>query len=82
MSVNNVHSAKRRQRCANFLPNLVAAAEDVHVVLLEAADAREARECTTQFVAVQRAKVQIAHWKVAIGADALAVPVQCLLVAS
>mmetsp|Transcript_4005 Transcript_4005/g.16005 ORF Transcript_4005/g.16005 Transcript_4005/m.16005 type:complete len:884 (+) Transcript_4005:169-2820(+) len=59
------------QRPLDLGLDLVFAAEDVRVVLLEAADAREPREGARQFVAVQDAEVGVAHRKVAPRAQGL-----------
>ena len=53
---------RRRQSShrTHLVGDLVGGAEDVRVVLLEPADAGEARERAAQLVAVQHAKVSVA----------------------
>ena len=54
-----VHAHAHAHAHAHLLLDLRDHAEDVAVVLLEAAHAREAREGTRQLVAVQHAKVAV-----------------------
>ena len=54
------------QATADFLLELLGAAEDVRVVLVEAADAREAREAARGLVAVERGEVGEAQREVPV----------------
>mmetsp|Transcript_8779 Transcript_8779/g.18552 ORF Transcript_8779/g.18552 Transcript_8779/m.18552 type:complete len:735 (+) Transcript_8779:385-2589(+) len=64
-----VHAAHEVQRPRHLRLDLVLPAEDVGVVLLEAPDAREAREGAGELVAVQDAEIGVADGEVAVGAD-------------
>mmetsp|Transcript_5067 Transcript_5067/g.9371 ORF Transcript_5067/g.9371 Transcript_5067/m.9371 type:complete len:558 (-) Transcript_5067:471-2144(-) len=67
-----VHLAEQLEEAGDLLHDLVGAAEDVGVVLLEATDASESLESAAELVAVEDAKVGETKGEFAVGADAVA----------
>eukprot|EP00050_Salpingoeca_kvevrii_P006220 m.288086 g.288086 ORF g.288086 m.288086 type:complete len:548 (-) comp11898_c0_seq1:182-1825(-) len=66
-----VHVGEKVEAALNLLVDLLGEAEDVGVILLEAADTREAREGAGKLVAVEDAKVGKAKRELLVGAVAV-----------
>mmetsp|Transcript_32752 Transcript_32752/g.55219 ORF Transcript_32752/g.55219 Transcript_32752/m.55219 type:complete len:390 (+) Transcript_32752:512-1681(+) len=68
---HRVDEAHEIQRTQHLVLDLVLAAEDVSIVLLEPAHARESSERPGDLVAVQHAEVRDAQRQLSVGADAV-----------